>query len=147
MSAALSLHEVVDELDGRSVVEELDLPPCWIVSAVQRNEQAYTAVRTIGRTLYVKESPDEILQKIKVKVQENPNTYVAVDFRIYQDMEKAILVDMNLIKSVSSLTRFQTEFKHKRGDAFIVRIPLEWLNVPENKIKKTRKVSAYAPDL
>ena len=147
MSTTLSLHEVVDELDGRSIVEEIEFPSRFIVAAIQHNENAYTTIYAIGRTLYVKETPDEILQKIKLRNQMYPNQYLTVDFRIYHDMEKAVLVDMTSIRSISSLTRFQTEFKFRRGNTFVIRTPLEWLDVPKNKIKKPRKVNNYASDL
>lgn len=134
----IRLHEIVDDDDrhGRSIVEETVFAARTILLAVQMKEHAYTRVITWWRTACVKESPEEIMNKINAgnELMSEP----IPEFHVYHDIIKDIMIDMNRVKSARSISRFRTELKLKgrRGSTIIIRLPLEWMDVPQEKIKK-----------
>jgi hypothetical protein len=58
--------------------------------------------------------------------------------KLNDDIIKNIMIDMNRVKSARSISRFRTELKLKgrRGSTIIIRLPLEWMDVPQDKITK-----------
>lgn len=147
----ISLHEIVDddEQHGRSIVEEITLPSCWILTAVQMRDHAYSKVITTGRSINVKESPEEILNKIQAGNQELMNEEHLSEkemkmffplHRIFHDAVKSIMIDLDLVKSIRKISKFKTEFtlKGRQRETIIIRLPLEWLDVPQDKIRKER---------
>ena len=150
LSLSIDLREVVEEDQerGRSVIELVqNFDPCFMVAATLRHDQAYTVIHSF-HPIYVKDTPFELLTKIQAEIEKEWRSLGSIidsvengpDFRVYDDMEKSILINMDLVKTIRPITKFQTkfEFKGKAGN-IIIRLPLEWLDVPKNKIKKETK--------
>lgn len=151
----IDLHEVVSM--KRGIVKEI-LPNyfiSWIGYAFAYNSKTYTYLAA-DRAIAVEETPDEILDKIRQSAELSRALYeydhtcpeytdeywvhnilnYADNFRVFNDWEKSVLINLELIKYAEPISKFQTKLViGKKKWSMIIHLPIRMLNLPRNKIR------------
>ncbi len=151
----IDLHEVVSM--KRRIVKEI-LPNyfiTWIGYAIAYNSKTYTYLAA-DRPIAVEETPDEILDKIRRSAELSRALYeydrpypdihteywvynifdYADNFMVFNDWEKSVLINLELIKYAEPISKFQTRLViGKKKWSMIIHLPIRMLNLPRNKIR------------
>ena len=119
---------------GRSTAEFCTWPLSRIDFCSQSNDHAWTTVRFRSTKKYVKESPDEIKDKLDRVARRlvGPNPKKMPELRIYQDANKCVMINLAHVTSVTVLSAYKTKINFTVGHV-VVDLPIDWLNLPEQK--------------
>ena len=146
LDPVLPLHEVVeeDEENGRSTFKISDYYSSFIDYCSLPNHMAWTAVRISNRTVMrVKESPDEIWSLIRRLARSDErdlrkgsrSQLESPKFHVYQDVDKCVLINMDRVKAIQPISKFQTKFTFHGDSTLIVSLPLDLLDLGPRRTK------------
>ena len=151
----LRLREIVsvDPEHGLSSTEICDMSTCHIDYCLLKNDQAWSVLHFEGSPyMYVKDLPDDILANARKEIDrilelESPIARMQYSkdppFRVYQDEEKAVLINLINVRVIRPIAKNRTRFTFKKG-YIEINLPIEWLDVPKTKVKEPIRRAKHA---
>lgn len=149
----IDLKEIKSINSDKGLINTELLPdyPIWgIGTAIAYNHQFYTRL-SAGKTIFLEDTPTDILRKIKKSVKLSSALYdyrypcdprrkneicqYADKFRIFNDWEKSILINLEFLKYAEPISKFQTKLVYGNKWDIIIRLPVEMLDIPNRKVR------------